>query len=341
MDLGVQAVRRVFRWELSVLLLLAAMAAEAQVPGSNQSGQPAGTPPAPAAGTTPAEPGAAPATPKAEVTVTAPRVDQTLPKLPPEEFSNCLKQGGLGAKDFSWIMAASCEHQLDWERRSVIEACSNRAGNTASARIIQACTELLDGNVFEHYQLFLVFASRAGAYFALGDKQHALDDYNEAVKVAPHNADLYYDRGVLYAAQSDDDAALKDFDAAIGINSKLVPALRQRAKIYQARGNLGGALADYSEAIRVEPKTAVLWCERGYVSLRQHDYQSAIKDEAQAIELDPKQARAFFLRGVAFGGLGDKGSAVSDIRAAVGLDPSLGRYVVSQGKTAYLVLPPL
>lgn len=70
-----------------------------------------------------------------------------------------------------------------------------------------------------------VFANRAAAYFAQGDKQHALDDYNEAVKSAPRNADLYYNRGVFYVAQSDDDAALRDFDTAIGINSKLVRKL--------------------------------------------------------------------------------------------------------------------
>ena len=49
--------------------------------------------------------------------------------------------------------------------------------------------------------------NRAGAYFAQGDKQHALDDYNDAIKLAPRNASLYYNRGVFYAAQSDDEAA--------------------------------------------------------------------------------------------------------------------------------------
>jgi len=334
--------RRLFWWQLSVFLF-AGLAARAQVPNSNQNGQAPGSPP-PVASATPSGASEAPTTPtapKPEVTITAPRVEQPLPKLRADEFFSCMQQSPLGLEGIDYAQATICEHQLNWEKHIVIEACINRSRDTALPRVIQACTELLDRSVFERYQRFFVFANRAGAYFAQGDKEHALDDYNEAVKLAPHNAELYYNRGVFYAAQSDDDAALRDFDTALGINPRLVAALRQRAKIYQARGNFSGALADYSQAIRLQPKAAELWSERGYVSLRQHDYDSAMKDEAQAIQLDPKLARAYFLRGAAFGGLGDKGNALSDLQTAVRLDPSLDRYVQSKGKTAYLALPPL
>jgi lipoprotein NlpI len=53
------------------------------------------------------------------------------------------------------------------------------------------------------------------AYYAQGDKPHALDDYNTAVKLAPKNAKPYYYRGVFYAAQTDVDAALRDFDTEV------------------------------------------------------------------------------------------------------------------------------
>ena len=118
-----------------------------------------------------------------------------------------------------YIQSAICEHQLNWEKHIVIEARINRSGNTAPPRVIQACTESLDRKILQGNERFFLFANRAAAYFAQGDKQHALDDYNEAVKSAPRNADLYYNRGVFYVAQSDDDAALRDFDTAIGINS--------------------------------------------------------------------------------------------------------------------------
>ena len=204
----------------------------------------------------------APPTTKEQVTVTAPYPGQSLPALRPDEFVNCMQQSPQGSDPKTLTMHRRiCEQQLNWEKHIVVEACINSDGKAAPPRVIQACTESLDHKIFEGHDRFFLFGDRAAAYFALGDKQHALDDYNEAVKLAPHNAQLYYNRGVFYAAQSDADAALRDFETAIGIDPKQVRALRQRAKIYYVRNNYSSALADYSEAIRLDPKTAALWSD--------------------------------------------------------------------------------
>jgi tetratricopeptide (TPR) repeat protein len=307
--------RRLLCWQL-LIFLVAAATANAQVPN-------------PAPGAPPEKP---------EVTVTAPRDVQDLPQLRSDTFVNCMSMVGAGNIDY--VQATLCEHELAAQKRAVVEACMNRDGNTALPRVIQACTESLDHDIFEGNARFFLYADRAGAYFAEGDTRHALDDYNEALNLAPNNSYVYYNRGVFYAAQSDGDAALRDFNTSIGINAKFVPALRQRARIYLARGDFTDAREDYSKAINLEPKTAALWSERGYISLRLRDYEGAVKDEAEAIRLDPKLARAYYLRGAAtaFGGLGD--SALNDIKAAVDLDPSLATYIKTQGKTASLGLPP-
>lgn len=329
--------------------LLAATAAHGQVGPGPTDQTPASPPAAAATSADGSQPPTPPASGKPEVTVTAPRVDRTLPTLAPDKFTNCLDQIGLDTLERAptsglsafYMQASICEFQLDREKHIVIEACLNGDGKTAVARIIQACTELLDNNIIHGRWRSYVLVNRAGAYFSADDKARALADYDAAVKLAPRNAELLYNRGVFYAVQSNEDAALRDFDAAIGIDAKLVPALRQRAKIYEARGNFERALADYSEAIRLQPKTAALWSERGYVSLRHHDYASAVKDEAEAIRLDPKLARAYYLRGAALGDLGDSRGAVGDLTTAVQLDPALDQYVKSNGKTAFITLPPL
>jgi tetratricopeptide (TPR) repeat protein len=330
--------RRLSFWKVA-LLLIAALPAAAQVPSPGQTAQAPADSGASATPSTTISPG---------VSVTAPRLDQSLPQLPPHEFLDCTGMGAApqtgghlssAAPDYTQMMI--CEQRLVGEKHRVVVACINSDGKAQLPTVIQACTEALDAKVFEGNARYFLFANRAAAYFASGDRQHALDDYNEAVRLAPTNAEVFYNRGVFFAAQSDSDAALHDFDTAIGIDAKLVPALRQRARVYQVKGNLSGALADYSEAIRLQPKTAALWSERGYVSLRQHDYESAVKDEAEAIQLDPKLAKAYYLRGAAaaFGGLGKNAS--EDIKTAVSLDPSLAHYVTITGKTASLALPPL
>ena len=336
--------RHLISWQLSVLLL-AGVAAGAQASNSSQNGQSPGSPPAENA--TPPDGRQAPATqpmitPGVTVTGTPPRAGPSLPKLPPDQFTDCYAASKTkGPETLDLLGMKLCEVQLARDERIVINKCINHDGKSAPPVIIQACTELVGRNILWGHERFYLFVDRALGYVAQGDKQHALDDYNTAVKVAPKYAQPYYYRGVFYAGQTDVEAALRDFDTALSLHPQFIPALLARAEIHKSQNDLSDALADYSVAIQLKPKTAAAWTERGYVRLLQRDYESAVRDEAEAIRLDPKLARAYFLRGAAFGDLGNSSGAVSDITTAVGLDPSLDHYVSTKGKTASIALPPL
>jgi len=336
--------RRLFSWQLISLLLVATAAGALDNSPSQSPGNP------PTDNTAPPDTGAAttqPATSTPSVTVTG-KVSPP-PKLAPDKFTACYAANNIngkasdspiGEEGINWTGMAICQAELARDTRIVIDKCTNRDGKSAPPVAIQACTELLDRKLLEGRDRFYPFVNRAMAYYAEGDKPHALDDYNTAVQLAPKIAPPYYYRGVFYA-KTDGAAALRDFDTALSIDPALVAALRQRALIYVNQKNFSAALADFSEAVRLQPKTAALWSERGYVCLLQRDFESAVKDEAEAIQLDPKLARAYFLRGAALGDLGDSHNAVSDLTTAVGLDPSLDHYISTKGKTASIALPPL
>jgi Tfp pilus assembly protein PilF len=334
--------RRSFLLQLSALLL-AGIAVAGHADNSAQSDQPPSRPPADNAKAPP------PTSANPEVTVTGkvPHAERALPALPPDEFTNCMSQNGLTTQQQNGVVAIDpriviiCSAKLDWERHMVIDKCINSDGKSTPPMVIQACTESLDHKILQGPYRFYVFVNRAEAYFALGEKERALADYNSAIELAPENAKLYYNRALFYAAQADSETALRDLNAALSINPKFVAALQRRAKLYLIQDDFSAALADYSEAVHLQPRTAALWSERGYVYLRQREYDSAVKDEAEAIRLDPKLARAYFLRGAAFGDLGNSSNAVSDLVRAVGLDPSLDQYVSTNGKTASIALPPL
>jgi tetratricopeptide (TPR) repeat protein len=324
--------RRFLSWQFSALLLVAMTAGALDNP--SQSSQSAGSPPA----DTP-PPGAG-ETQTPSVTVTG--QSTALPKLAPDKFTECYGANRTTDPEvLDWVGMEICEAELARDTRIVIEKCINRDATNAPPVAIQACTELLDRKILEGDKRFYPLVDRARAYFAQGDKQHALDDYNEAVELAPKNAKPYYNRALFYVALGDGAAALRDFDKTLSIDPKLVSALRQRAIFHVTQKNFSSALEDYSEAVRLQPKMAALWSERGEVCILLRDYAGAVKDEAEAIRRDPKLARAYFLRGAAFGDLGDSANALSDIVTAVGLDPSLDRYISSKGKTASLTLPPL
>jgi tetratricopeptide (TPR) repeat protein len=378
---------RLCRRQVFLALLLAATAAGAQVPDSSPTVQSAGASSQASAQSTVAAEAMEPSALTPGVTITGKPLhsEPPLPKLPPDEFVNCVSMLGPGSNEASWQVPQlweleGCQLKLNWEKNVVLRDCIDIKGRTPPRRVVQACTESLDHDILPDYEhsfllanraqayfalghrrralddydaavksarllpaneRYVVYASRADADLALGDKRRALDDYDEAIKSAPHSAPLYYNRGVIFMAQANYDAALQGFDAALKLDSRFVPALRERAKIYAVRGNLAGAVADYSEAIRLQPKSAAAWSNRGQVELGQHEFASALEDETRAIQLDPKLASAYYLRGVAFGNTGARAEAVRDLHAAVSLDPSLATYVTITGKTVVLRLPPL
>ena len=236
--------RRLFSWQLLALLLVTTVTGARD--NSDQSPQSPSSPTADSA--TP------PATGTPSVTVTG-KVPP-LPKLTPDKFANCYgiyntKPEGEGIDMTAMV---SCEAELERDTRIVIDKCINRDGKSGPPVAIQACTELLDRKLLEGHDRFYPFVNRAMAYYAQGDKKHALDDYNTAVQLAPKRAQPYFYRGVFYKVQNDGAAALRDFDTALSIDPKLVAALRQRAIIYLRQKNFGAALADFSEALRLQRK---------------------------------------------------------------------------------------
>lgn len=83
-----------------------------------------------------------------DVTISTQHFDPTLPDIPPDKFTDCTKKGpGGGSGSFDLIQSAICQHELNGEKRIVINACLNRDGKATPSRAIQACTELLDRQI--------------------------------------------------------------------------------------------------------------------------------------------------------------------------------------------------
>src|ERR1700675_3581609 len=166
-----ETLRRLFSWQLSVLLL-AGMAAGAQVNNSNQNGKSPDGPPAENA--TPPAASQAPTTqpmitPGVTVTGTPPRAEPPLPKLPPDQFTDCSAMNNMrGPEAIDFMGLYMCEIELARDQRTVINKCVNRDGKSAPPVIIQACTELLDRNILKGHERFYLFVNRAVAYFAQG-----------------------------------------------------------------------------------------------------------------------------------------------------------------------------
>jgi len=118
---------------------------------------------------------------------------------------------------------------------------------------IPACTSLIENRRVDVAALPRVLAQRAEAFAQKFDYDHAIKDYNHAIKLRPEFWIAFDGRGLAHANRLNFELAIKDYDQAI----KLRP---DSARVFYHRGmakfglcDLDGADADIAKARELDP----------------------------------------------------------------------------------------
>ncbi len=77
---------------------------------------------------------------------------------------------------------------------------------------------------------------------------NVLGDLSDAIKLAPHNAYLYYNRGNLYAQRSDYNRAISDYSQALTLNQALAEAWYNRGLVKIFAKHIDEGIEDLSKA---------------------------------------------------------------------------------------------
>ena len=181
--------------------------------------------------------------------------------------------------------------------------------------------------------LSLAFVLAGDAYYAKGELDQAVANYDQAIHIAPDAADVFVKRGIAYGAQGDYDRALKDFDKAIALNRKLAEAYYNSGNAYYAKRELELAIASYDQAIAKRPDYAEAYCNRGLTYASDGDYERALQDLDQAIRIKPDFVRAYSNRGSVRYAQGDYSQAIADYDRVIALQPDFAEAYFNRGAT--------
>jgi tetratricopeptide (TPR) repeat protein len=154
-----------------------------------------------------------------------------------------------------------------------------------------------------------------------GDKQGAIADYSEVIKIDPGVANAYYNRGNVYSDLGNKQTAIADFSRAIELNPKHTDAYNNRGNARHSLRDYQAAIADYNQAIAIDPKYPKAYFNRGNTRSDLGDKQAAIVDYNKTLEIDPGYVNAYYRRGNARHSLGDLQTAIADYNKAIQLDP--------------------
>jgi tetratricopeptide (TPR) repeat protein len=148
-----------------------------------------------------------------------------------------------------------------------------------------------------------------------------LTDLNEAVRLAPNDANIIGARGIVFAGLDKLDEALADLNKAIELDSGNAATHEVKSLILARMKKYDEALAALDQARKLVPNSIVPLLRMRQIHLLQKKIDEALDDLNKAVALDPSNADLLLLRSSLYLEKGDKENALADVKEAVQLQP--------------------
>jgi tetratricopeptide (TPR) repeat protein len=130
------------------------------------------------------------------------------------------------------------------------------------------------------------FQDREAYYKRFGPADHAVADYNDALRRNSTNASAYLHRGAAFARRSERSKAVADFTQAARLDPTNPLVYYNRALAHSQVGAYDSALADFTESLRLNPKNDLALFDRGLLHSHKGEHALAIADFSRALRLE-------------------------------------------------------
>lgn len=223
---------------------------------------------------------------------------------------------------------------------------ANAAGENAAAKVQEASSALLRGNIEQAVTAYTdalqdaslandrraaILNDRGVASSRLGRHKAALDDYNRAVQLFPEYAPVYNNRGNTLLQLGLAQEALKDFDRAIALAPGYAPAYNNRAGALIQLGKTEQAIRDYTSAITLMPQSVAPLTGRGRALLEENRPYAALRDFSRAVSADSRSAAAYRARARAAMAVDRIEEAIEDLSRAIAFEPDSAELYIERG----------
>ena len=169
-----------------------------------------------------------------------------------------------------------------------------------------------------------LYSIRADWFDDRDQRQLALIDRTNAIRLKPGQAMLYSERAFEYLMLGQYEKALLDYTRAVALEPNNIDLYLHRGENYEFMGRNADAEADYTRAIELYP--IIGYEKRANFYWVNDDHRKAIADITKVIELDPKKNAALILRFTIYKDAKEYDKAIGDMSVLIERMPEADYY---------------
>lgn len=123
------------------------------------------------------------------------------------------------------------------------------------------------------------------------DPEKAIEYLSESIRMDEHNPVSYNNRGVAYYNIGRRQAAIDNFNHALLLDNKYADAFNNRGDAYFEMRRFNQAINDYNEVIRLRPKNVEAFLDRAAARKNLWQYRLFLEDLQKAFLIDPNLSK--------------------------------------------------
>lgn len=188
------------------------------------------------------------------------------------------------------IVVASCASLLTTARAEVREGCDQIHDPILT---IEACAAEIEDPETSVDDRVTALINRAIALGEVGEVEHALHDFDAAIRLNPNDYRIYYNRAVQYARLMQHQEALQDTEMLVQLQPDNYASYVRRGDSYYVAGAVDSALQDFESAINLNPDHPSAYAGRAAVLAARGEFDASMREGELVRELDPVSLKDF------------------------------------------------
>ena len=153
-----------------------------------------------------------------------------------------------------------------------------------------------------------------------GQKEKALENILIATKLAPFDAEIFYDTGIIYSDLKDNKNAIEYFRKATKLDTEYAVAYNNLCFTMALENQFEEALPYCQKALILDNKSFATYDSLGFVYAGLKNYEKAIENFETALKLNNKIGEIYFHLAQALEATEDYSNAITNYQIAKELD---------------------